>query len=458
MFNDQNLSRRSFLKKTGAVGGALPWALNLASIGDVAAASGAQDYKALVCIFMFGGNDHANTIIPYDSDNHPEYAKARGSIAIGRHQIKTLNYFTNNGLSSGARLGFHPKLNNMAAMFNKRELAVLLNVGPLFEPTSLTQYKNKSVLLPPRLFSHNDQQSIWQSSKPEGSVKGWGGALAEATYASKGKSLFTSVSLHGNSVFLAGDNVTQYQCTASGAIPNSPYINTSIFGSPHVAFAFNQLIDQQSDNLFKKEIYDINQRSISAYEQLAPIQRSEVRVNFDKSNRLAMQLKYVSKMIKENKLLGVKRQVFFVGVGGYDTHADLLANHSSRMAELDSALDSFNVALKEADMSERVTTFTASDFGRTLSSNGDGSDHGWGGHHFIMGGAVKGGQFYGQMPDIGLNTNQDVGRGRLLPTTSIDQYAATLGNWFGVSSSDMPLVSPNIGRFNTRDLGFLRTS
>lgn len=453
MSGEQNISRRSFLKATGAVGGALPWALNLASIADVAAATGAQDYKALVCVFLFGGNDHANTIIPYDTTNHQAYAKIRAGVAIDRAKVLTLN--SSLGLPSGTSYGLHPNLKNIQAMFNKQGLAIQLNVGTLFAPTSLAEYKNKSVPIPPRLFSHNDQQSIWQASKPEGAIKGWGGAIAEATRASYGKSLFTSVSLHGNAVFLAGDDVSQYQCTGNGAIPIRAHKNNYLFGSKEAGDAFRSLINQKSNNLFKREIHNINQRSISAYSQLAPLKNTTVLGNFDADNRLAKQLKYVAQMIKENKTLGVKRQVFFVGVGGYDNHASLLADHSAKMTELDSALAAFNTAISGMGMSNQVTTFTASDFGRTLSSNGDGSDHGWGGHHFIMGGAVKGGRFYGQMPDMGLKTNEDVGRGRLLPTTSVDQYATTFASWFGVSASDMSLIAPNIRNFNQHDLGFL---
>lgn len=450
---DKKISRRQFLKTTGAIGSALPWALNLASIADVAAATGVQDYKALVCVFLFGGNDHANTVIPYDAASHQVYDDIRKGVAIKRADVLTLN--SSVGLPSGMNYGLHPNLKNMQTIFNQNKLAVQLNVGALFTPTTLAEYKNKSVPLPPRLFSHNDQQSIWQASKPEGAIKGWGGAIAEATRASYGKSLFTSVSLHGNAVFLAGDDVSQYQCTGNGAIPIRSYENQYLFGSKETAESFRKLIDQASDNPFKKEMYNINQRSIRAYAQLAPIKSTTVLGEFDEKNRLAKQLKYVAQMIKENQALGVKRQVFFVGVGGYDSHADLLAGHSLKMAELDSALGAFHTAISGMGMDKQVTTFTASDFGRTLSSNGDGSDHGWGSHHFIMGGAVKGGRFYGQMPDMGLKTNQDVGRGRLLPSVSVDQYATTFATWFGVQASDMALIAPNIGNFNDRDLGFL---
>lgn len=447
------LSRRDFLIKTGLAAGALPWALNLAAIGDVAAAQGAKDYKALVCVFLFGGNDHANTLIPYDKDNYKRYQNIRQDIAIKRTQIQTLN--SQQGLPKGVQLGLHPNLKQLKHLFAEKELAILLNVGALVAPTSLKDFRNQAVPLPPHLFSHNDQQSIWQSSQPEGANKGWGGALIEANRASYGQSLFSTVSLHGNAVLLAGENIHPYQCTGKGAIPMRAYKGQRLFGSKATSKAFAQLINQPSDNPFKQALWHTNQRAISAYSQLAPIKEFEPKGNFKEDNKLAAQLKYVAQMIRANRLLGVKRQVFFVGIGGYDTHADLLANHAHKMQELDTALYAFQQAIKAMHMEKQVTTFSASDFGRTFSVNGDGSDHGWGGHHFILGGAVKGGRFYGQMPDIGLNTQQDVGKGRLLPTTSIDQYATTLALWFGISASNIPLIAPNIGRFDTASLGFI---
>lgn len=451
MFED-HLSRRNFLKASGAVGGALPWALNLAAIGDVAAAGITKDYKALVCVFMFGGNDHANTIIPRDWTNYNRYANIRKNVKIERHKIQRLY---SAGGAEGVELGFHPQLKNLRNIFHANDLAVQLNVGTLFGPTTLNQFKNKSVPLPPRLFSHNDQQSIWQSSKPEGSTKGWGGAITEATRSSYGKSTFNTVSVHGSAVFLAGDDVHQYQCTPDGAIPIQSYQKYPLFGSKEVSRAFNKLVDQKNHHLFKQELYNVTQRSINAYEQLAPVRDAQVGNFFDPNNRLSQQLKYVAKMIKANKELGVKRQVFFVGVGGYDNHSQLLVNHERKMQELDVGLASFYSAIKEMNMNNQVTTFTASDFGRALAPNLDGTDHGWGSHHFIMGGAVRGRRFYGEMPEIALNTKDDVGKGRLLPTTSVDQYATTMASWFGVSASDMPLIAPNINNFNNKYLGFL---
>ena len=460
----QPLARRAFLQRVGQLGVAgvaTPWALNLAAMGEAAALT-ANDYRALVCVFLYGGNDHGNTLIPYDAAGHAEYTKVRGALAIGRNQLNAVQLAP--VLAGGRQFALAPSLSALKPLFDAGKLAVQLNVGPLIQPTTLAQYNARSVPLPPKLFSHNDQQSVWQSAAAEGAVRGWGGAMGDLALSANGQSLFTCMSVTGNAVFLAGRDAVAYQIGANGAIAINGVVTEPLYDSPACREALRTLITQARPQVLENEYNRITARSIDAQKTLAGALAGTP--NFDaqlpskdaasgQKRELNRQLKMVARLIAAGRGMGMKRQVFMVSLGGFDTHDNLNERHPALLRQVGDAMAGFQASLDSIGAGTGVTTFTASDFGRTLSSNGDGSDHGWGAYHLVLGGAVKGGAYYGSAPQIALGGPEDTGQGRLLPTTSVDQFAATLARWFGVSDSELPLVAPNIGNFGVRNLGFL---
>lgn len=458
------MHRRAFLKRAGAVsalGAGAPLALNLAAAGEAAAFT-ATDYKAIVCVFLFGGNDHGNTVVPYDTTNYALYEKIRGQVALKRPDLAATSITpkTAQTLTDNLQYALAPQLTALKSLWDSGQCAVQLNIGPLAAPTTLAQYRSadrKTNPLPPKLFSHNDQQSVWQALGEEGTTIGWGGRLGDLAMSSNGTSSLTCISAAGNSVFVSGDTVLPYQISPGGVSP--VYSATYDFYGTSMATTMKTLITQRSSNILEDAFAGVTQRGLDLQflvaNALKPITIT-TPFNIDgQDNRLADQLSIVAKLIAARSTLGSKRQVFFVSLGGFDNHDGLLTNHGPLLAKVNEAIGQFYKATVELGVQNNVTTFTASDFGRTLASNGDGSDHGWGAHHFIVGGAVKGGQFYGKAPSISITTDDQVGEGRLLPTTSVDQYAATLARWFGVSDSELPTVLPRIGNFGTSNLGFM---
>jgi uncharacterized protein (DUF1501 family) len=475
MQHDQH-TRRAFLRRSGQlalVGAATPLALTLASMGE-AAAFGANDYKALVCIFLFGGNDHANTVVAYDQANHAAYARIRaagagtaaGSIAIQRAALEATRLQPMAPLADGVEYALHPSMAGLAGLFNSGKAAVQLNVGPLVVPTTRQQYAGGAVPLPPKLFSHNDQQSVWQSQGAEGSTRGWGGNVGDLALASNGNALFTCISVTGNTVFLAGRDAIQYQCSTAGPVAVKPARDNFIY-EPAMRTAFAELIQQPRTHMLENAYNGVMRRGVAAEAQVSgALAGAAVNTPFPVGNPLAAQLRMVARLIAARNGLGMKRQVFMASLGGFDLHDDMVGRQPRQLAQVSEALSAFHQATVELGIEDKVTAFTASDFGRTLTSNGDGTDHGWGSHHLIVGGAVRGQAFYGRPPPISAGDTgapQDqwhIGQGRLLPSTSVDQFGATLAKWFGVSASEMPGILPNIGNFGgtdyPHDLGFLR--
>jgi uncharacterized protein (DUF1501 family) len=444
------------------MGVAAPLAINLAAIGE-AAAFDATDYKALVCIFLYGGNDYANTVVPYDPANYALYHQIRAGaagedeagIALARAALAATALTPLDGavLTDNLQYALAPPLVGLKSLFDARRLAIQLNVGPLIQPTTLAQYSssNKSANpLPPKLFSHNDQQSVWQSDGSEGSANGWGGRLGDIALSSNSaNSQLTCLSASNNAVFVAGRDALQYQISGSGAI------RISALGGA-LRTAVNAIVTRSSAHVLENECAAVTRRSIELEGTVnAALAGVTLRTAFQSNNPLARQMRVVARMIGANATLGVKRQVFFVSLGGFDNHNSLLEDHQRLLTRLDGAMSAFHAATVELGVADKVTTFTASDFGRTLSSNSDGSDHGWGSHHFVMGGAVKGGRFYGTAPHVSIETDDQIGQGRLLPTTAVDQFGATLAQWFGCAPTDLPGILSNIGNFSNNNLGFL---
>ena len=452
-----NTSRREFLRRASALsvaGTAAPWALNLAAIGEAAAAT-ATDYKALVCIFLFGGNDYANTLPPYDQASWNAYSAQRSTLATPRDEISATLLKPTQALAGGLQYALAPELSPLLPLFDASRLAVLLNVGTLIQPTSKAQYSAKSVPLPPKLFSHNDQQSVWQSSSPEGSTSGWGGRMGDLFASGNGNATFTCVSVTGNAVYLAGKTTAQYQVSSAGSVAVNA-VKAPLFGSSACSQALQTLVTLPRTHLLENELARVLKRSIDSDAQLSSALAATPPLNTQfPISTLSSQLQMVSKMIAARDPLGARRQVFLVSLGGFDNHDDLDTDHPELLTVVGQALAAFDAAMQELGLADKVTAFTASDFGRTLTSNGTGADHGWGGHHLVMGGAVKGRAIYGTPPQLANNGPDDVGQGRLLPTTSVDQYGATLARWFGVSDSDLALVMPNLANYSLKDLGFM---
>ena len=483
--SDARHSRRAFLRRLGHLGiagSAAPWALSLAGMGE-AAAQTATDYKALVCVFLYGGNDYANTVVTYDDPSYNAYSTIRGGganqtaggIAIAKADLTATLLNPTVALPDGRQYAFHPAMTGLAGLFDAGQAAVQLNVGPLVVPLTRSQYASSNRALypiPPKLFSHNDQQSTWQSSSPEGSTIGWGGNIGDEVLSQNGNALFTCISVSGNAVFLSGDNTLCYQVGTGGAVSiNSVRSGGSTFGSRKVNAAMSALVQQTRTHTLENEYNRVTARAIGAADTVnGAIGSAYAAGTFPANNGLASQLAMVARLIRGRSTLGAKRQVFFVSMGGFDLHDNLIANQVGLMRNLSDALKAFQAEMVVQGLDQNVTSFTASDFGRTLASNGDGTDHGWGSHHVVVGGAVKGKAIYGVAPPVSTgNTSGDndqwhVGQGRLIPSTSVDQYAATLAKWFGVSDADQLRILPNLKNFGgsangiayPRDVGFMK--
>lgn len=463
------ISRRAFMHRSSQLammGAASGYAMGLSGLADAAAFDGSGGYKALVCVFLLGGNDHANTFIPFDVTNYNRYSDIRGGlpdqggIAIDRNALESQLLVPNidQTLTDDMQLALAPTMPRLKARFDEGVMAPLLNVGPLIVPLTRAQFESENLTSFPRpakLFSHNDQQSTWQSGLPEGSVSGWGGRIGDLAASSNTNSMFTAINATGNAVFLSGDQTQPYGIATGGAIEINA-LGRNLYGSGAAREALRTLITAQDNHVLESDYAMANARSIE-YSGFINDALSNVSLATDfGSSSLGSQLEIVARLIAARNQLGVTRQVFLVATGGFDNHDGLIGTHEGLLAGVDFALDAFYQAMLEVGVADSVTTFTASDFGRTLASNGDGSDHGWGSHHMILGGGVQGGRFYGTAPQISVDADDQVGRGRLLPSTAVDQYSATLAKWLGVTSDEIPIVSPNIGNFNEADLGFMR--
>lgn len=466
------LTRRAFLRRAGVMSGlgaASGLGLSLAAAGE-ASAFDASDYKALVCVFLYGGSDYADTLIPYDNINYDLYSTIRqggpGRTAAGIARAQSalsatkLTSRISQTLTDNIQYALAPEMTGIKGLWDQGRAAVQLNVGPLIVPLTLAQYQagnSTAHPIPPKLFSHNDQQSTWQSDGPEGTTVGWGGRLGDLALASNGLSTFTSINATGNAVFLAGNTAIQYQVSNSGAVAIGG-LTAPRFGGTAAKTALNSLITAGSGQTLENEYAKVVNRSINAQGALnSALASAKLTTNFhpvNAANTLSDQLKIVARMILARSALGAKRQVFFVALSGFDTHDFLMRDHPVLLSKVDEAISAFYAATVEMGIADKVTTFTASDFGRTLASNGDGSDHGWGSHHLIVGGAVQGGRYFGTAPHVSLTTPDQVGQGRLLPSTAVDQMGATLAKWFGAQGSEISGVFPNIGNFATPDLGY----
>jgi uncharacterized protein (DUF1501 family) len=451
------LRRREFLKQfTGAAAGALTTSGINADLARIALSAGSSsssfnDYRALVCVFLNGGNDADNMIIP-SSYGYSAYASTRGALAIPSADLLPIAPLT----SDGRQWALHPAMTELQSLFGQKRLGILANVGVLLEPTTRAAYLGETALLPPQLFSHNDQQTHWQTSLADQAARtGWGGRLADAVGALNVVSpISAGLSLAGSNVFQVGQSTVPYMISPEGVI--SLWYYDESWGNIETVVT-KSMLQTSTTNLYETAYRELFRRAIdnSQYLSKALDKAPAIVTTFPAQVSLASQLKMVARLISIRSELGAQRQIFFCSAEGFDTHGEQLATQQTLLRQLSQSLSSFYQATVELGVSGQVTTFTASDFGRTYKTNGRGTDHGWGSHHLILGGSVKGGDIYGTMPVQVVNGPDDTRDGRWIPTTSTDEYASTLALWFGAASNDLPDILPNIGRFNRINLGFL---
>ncbi len=440
------VTRRRFLKQFASLPAASM--LGTSMMGSLASmqanAASTDGYRALVCVFLFGGMDGHDTVIPIDDGSWNNYVGVRSTLldsydAAGnpRSPDSLLPLSPATPQSGNREFALPPEMASMHSLFDSGQAAVVANVGPLLEPTTRLDFELNQVALPARLFSHNDQQSTWMSFAPEGSRQGWGGRFGDAVVGSNAnaEAIFSQISLAGNSVFLAGDTVGPYQIGAEG-VPSIGLLEPRA----QLPESMQELLrdhfvsaGETRQNLFERDIINLSRVSFEANDLLtAALEGAPPFETVFPLSGLGAQLSGVAKTIAVREALGASRQVFFVGIGGFDTHSAQATTLPGLQRDIADSMAAFHSAMVELGVASDVTAFTASDFGRTLTANGDGTDHGWGSHHFVVGGAVNGGDIYGAMPEASLGHDLDSGNGRLIPGLAVEQFAAPLGRWFGL--------------------------
>jgi uncharacterized protein (DUF1501 family) len=443
-------NRRSFIRYASLA--AAGNALGLRPFGALnALAQNPADYKALVCVFLYGGNDANNMLIPFDTKGYANYASIRGPLAIAQNQLLPLTPLPNFALN--------PNLPDIQALFNNGNAALVANVGTLVEPTNRTQYLAGQTV-PTNLFSHPDQQLEWQNASQSGATStGWAGRIADTLSPSFNPSaqipMITSVA--GDTLFCNGASSTPVSVSpgnlGTASCSEGTTVCTSQQATAQALLSFSSgLTLVQADNGIANNAYNYAKTLAAAVQSVSPL-----KTVFPTANGLAAQLQQIAQIIQVRGALGVNRQIFFCGIGNFDTHSDQLALQSSLLAGISPALAAFYQATVELGVQNDVTSFTMSDFSRTFQPNSNtGSDHAWGSHHIVMGGAVKGGKMYGTFPTLALAGPDDSGsNGRWVPSTGSVQYAATLAQWFGVTTAQLSTIFPNIGSFASNDLGFV---
>ena len=447
----KTINRRNFLAASGAAT-AMATYPGMAFSQVISTTAPFPDYKALVCVFMFGGNDSFNMVVPRSGAEYNAYAASRQNLAIDANDLLPINPLT----SDGAEYGLHPSMTGAQSLFETNRLAIVSNVGALIEPTTREQYFNKSVALPPQLFSHNDQQDQWHSLKGNTqSNTGWAGRIADLIQSQvTGQQMATNSSLFGNVLFQSADDTIGYVMGQRGPISFEGFGENGILLEQRRAF--ENIIGANYSSIYGRGYAEIQRRAVDAADRISEAISSAPRlITQFPASQLGSQLNTVAKLIAVRDQLQMQRQVFFVATGGFDSHDYQNQNQPGLLGGISDAIKAFYDATVEISAANMVTTFTQSDFGRTLTSNGDGSDHAWGGNQLVVGDAVMGKDMYGTYPLLEINGPDDTSGGRMIPTTSANQYAATLSKWFGIDDADLDVVAPHIDNFAVRDLGFM---
>lgn len=471
------IQKRRFLKAIAAGGVTYAVGRTLGTtFGQMSGVAGFSDYKALVCLFLFGGNDSWNMLVPTSNAEYNAYAKSRGagtsaSLAIDKDVLLPISP---QGAAAGdVTYGFHPRLPELRDLFGAGKLAILPNVGPLIRPTTKEQYKIAQSIkheLPPQLFSHNDQQDQWHSLRGNLLLRtGWAGRLADVLAArTAAQQMPLNISLFGQTLFQAATRADPYVMGINGVNVFEGLNTKEDFNGYNRTAARREnldgllasTVDGRESNYYHRGYARVHQRALkyadlvnnalASSHNFASLPDAGVALT-----PLATQFRTVAKMISQRAKLSMSRQIFLVAAGGFDTHDAQATDQPKLFQDVSRSVKAFNDAMTEIGLANQVTLFTQSDFGRTLTSNGDGSDHAWGGLQLVVGGAVRGGRLYGDYPLLAMDGPLEVGGGSFIPTLATDQYAATLASWFGVDDTDLSSITPHIGNFTSRNLGFL---
>jgi len=444
-------SRREFIKTTLRSVTALGAAGAMSKFGELNALAAGSNYQALVCVFLLGGNDGHNTVVPMTTaqQNYSLYQQARGGLAIPQGSLLPIA----NGSDT---YGLHPSLVEIHSLYNQRKAAVLANVGMLVQPITRAMYlSNNTALVPNALFSHSDQSNQWQSGIPTGTgSSGWGGRITDLMQTQNSGAIFPPMTATtGCQLFCTGVNTFPASVPPTGMSTLSINLTSAGTGS-----AMQQLLTFDNGVQLVQASNGIMTRGNTYANTLTGLMGGvTLQTQFPAGNPLAAQLQTVAKVMAVRTQLGLTRQIFFCLLDGFDTHSSQVETQTPLLQQLSQAVMAFYQSTVELGVDGSVTTFTASEFGRTLTPSGtDGSDHAWGNHHFIVGTGVKGGQFYGAFPLLAPGGSNDANtRGVLIPTTAVDQYGSTLAQWFGVAPASLTQVFPNIGNFGSNSLGFL---
>lgn len=436
------MKRRSFLR-AGTAAALTPWA----SMQALAATTDGAGYRAMVCLFMFGGNDANNMVVPTDTTQFAAYQRARPNLALPRAQLLPI--------AAAGDYALHPAMAGLQGLVNRGQAAVVANVGPLMVPTTRAQWQARSVPLPANLFSHSDQQGAWQSSAVDGPARdGWGGRTLERVLADGSPNRgYSAISVAGGNLWEAGDRSLQpYRVSSSGRFGFDFYRPGA---TDPLGIAIGATLNQRRSDPLEQAWLDVMGRSIDNQRVLTQaLSASTLKTVFPETG-LGRQLRMIARLIAARSQLGLSRQCFFCSIGGFDTHGDdQLLRQNELLGEISAAVAAFHAATEEMALSRDVTLFTASDFGRNLPSNGQGTDHGWGSHHFVVGGSVRGGRIVGRFPTLAVGGPDDAGQGVWIPTISTDQFGGELARWFGADAAMVDQVFPRLRHFD-RNLGLM---
>ncbi len=468
-FSDYPISRRKFFGQAScaAIGVSTLYSslVNLKALSALAMSNSTTladpDYKALVCLFQSGGNDSFNMLMPRSTSEYAEYAATRSNIAIPIDQM--LPIFPDN--AGGRLFGIHPSMVRSQQLFNQGKMAFISNVGTLVEPTTKDQYWQGQVNLPLGLYSHSDQGQQWMTGLPNGrSGTGWGGKVADIIKdMNNSPNISMNLSLSGTNIFQTGETTIEFALDpysgSSGITGYGDVEEWNVFDRLRTK-AINSMVDYEYQDMFAKTYVDVIRRSRDGHVQfqdaignVPPFQTTFT------DNYLSHAFQMAANSIAAHEALGMKRQIFFIDYGGWDNHDEVLNTQSGLLYELDTAFGEFSDALTEIGLSKQVTTFSLSEFSRTLTSNGNGTDHAWGGNVMVLGDDVIGKNIYGDYPTLALQSSLELGSGVLLPQISADQYFAELALWFGISPSDLPTIFPTLTNFyqpgSGKPIGFL---
>lgn len=451
--HSMNLARRRFLNSAAAAGAT---GLGLGTLAHLQAAAQttvppAGDYKALVCLFMYGGNDGNNLLVPLDATPYALYQRTRTNLALSRESLLPIRPSN----AGGAQYGLHPAMAGLQTLFTQGKAAMLANIGTLVAPMTKAQLQARSVPAPDNLYSHSDQQSQWQSAVVDQAPRnGWGGRMMERLLAQDAPNRgYGVLSVAGGNLWETGDQtLAAYKVSSSG---NFGFDFYNANGRDALSLAIGETLNEARPHLLDQAWTDVVGRSIENQRVLTQALGANTLTTAFPGGNLGQQMRMIARLIAARSRLGLGRQIFFASIGGFDTHGDdQMQRQNELLGEISAAVSAFYAATVEMNVQNNVTLFSGSDFNRTFQSNGKGSDHAWGSNHFVVGGAVRGGQIVGNFPNQTLNGPDDAGGGLWIPTTSVDQLGATLGRWFGASPAALLEVFPRLGNFQA-DLGFM---